>query len=133
MGKTEYLPIINKSDSLKLKVSDICMIYKDNRKLKFDTDQGEKQMYGKLDKVEKYLGPEFVRCMSGRLINMDRVTELRDLTVYFDNGQSVRLGKDAYLKIKQRFNAYLCDLLPEREDDYDKETGKKRRPIQIFD
>ena len=115
MDKVKYLPIINRSDSCKLAVSDICYISRNHRKLQFDTDRGLLHTYAKMDDIEELLGPGFCRCMSGCIVNLAKVRELKDMTVYFETGESLRLGRDAYIKLKQRYNAYLLGLIPKHE------------------
>lgn len=112
MKKGTYLSIINKSDSCKLAVSDICYIARNSRKLEFETEQGTVETYEKMDEIEDLLGPEFFRCMSGCIVNMARITGIRQSCVYFDNGKSFRVGRDTYSRLKQRFNAYLRGLTP---------------------
>ena len=115
----KYLPIINRSDSCKVKVSDICYITRDDRKLLFDTEYGLKTTNGKMNTVERYLGPEFVRCMSGCIVNLSKVRETKNMIVYFENGKELKLGRTGYVRLKQRFNAYLRKMPPwdDKKDD----------------
>ena len=117
MKKVRYLPIINRNDSCKILVSDICYISRISRKLEFETGEGRYQTYGKMDEIEEYLGPEFFRCMSGCIVNISRIKRIRRATVYFDNGISLKVGRDAYIKLKQRYNAYLRHLVPPEKDE----------------
>ena len=112
MDEIKYLPIINRSDSCKVKVSDICFITRENRKLLFDTENGLKVTHGKINTLEKYLGPGFMRCMAGCIINLAKIREIRDGIIYFDDGATLRVGRDAYVKTKQKFNAYLRSMGP---------------------
>ena len=112
MVSGKYLPIINRGDSCKLKVSDINYIIRDNRKLIFVTYFGERETYEKMEEIEKYLGQEFFRCMSGCIVNMEKIRELKDSSIYFEDGEKLGVGRDTYIRIKQHFNAYLRHLLP---------------------
>ena len=112
MKEVKYLPIINQSDSCKVKVSDICYITRENRKLLFDTENGLKVTYGDIGTLEDYLGPDFLRCMSGCIINLAKVQEIKDGIVYFEDGSTLTLGRAGYLRAKQKFNAYLRALVP---------------------
>ena len=124
MDKVKYLPIINRSDSCKLKVNDICFVTRDNKKLVFGTEDGVKRTYGKMDQLEEYLEGDFVRCMSGCIINLAKVREVKDGTIRFDNGDTLKLGREGYVRVKQKFNAYLMGLLPSDDDEGD-ESGEK--------
>ena len=114
MGNSKYLAIINKSDSIKLAVSDICYIARNSRKLEFETEKGTVETYEKMDHIEDCLGPKFYRCMSGCIVNMSRIIGIKQSCIYFDNGKSFRVGRDTYARVKQRFNAYLMGLTPKR-------------------
>ena len=120
MKKVKYLPIINRSESCRVEVSDICYITRDSRKLIFGTEDGTKMTYAKISTVEEYLGPDFVQCMAGCIINLAKVKDMKDFIVYFDNGETLELSRDAFLKAKQKYNAYLRNLLPQ-----DNEGGGK--------
>lgn len=112
MGKSKYLPIINKSESYKLEISDICYISRSSRRILLNTDNEKIKTYSKMDSIEEKLGPEFYRCMSSCIINITKIKQLKDNTVYFENGETLRLGRDSYIRLKQRYNAYLLGLIP---------------------
>lgn len=126
MSNTKFYPIINKNESYKLELKDICFIYRANRILRFDTMHGVIHTYDKIDNVEKYLGPEFYRCLSGCIVNVTKIKKMKKLIVYFEAGESLKLGKEAFLRVKQRFNAYMLGLLRESDDqdDPDDNGGK---------
>ena len=120
----KYFPIINRSDSCKIKVSDICYITREDRKLLFDTEYGLKTTYGKIKTVEQYLGPDFVRCMSGCIVNLSRVREVKDMVIYFDNGETLELGREGYVRLKQKFNAYLRKISPWETAENEEKSSK---------
>lgn len=119
MSKEPYIPVVNRRESCKLAFSDICYVYRTNRKVRFETEYGEKYMYTKMDDVEKSLGPEFFRCMSGCIVNMSRIKDMRDRIVFFDDGKTIKLGRESFVKLHQKYNAYLHGLLREREENGD--------------
>ena len=112
MSKVKYLAVINKSESYRLEVSDISYISRNSRRIIFNTDDGVIKTYSKMDQIEDVLGPEFARCMSSCIINMTKIKELKDNTVYFQNGEKLKLGRDTYIRLKQKYNAYLLGLIP---------------------
>ena len=107
MKDVRYLPIITRTESCKLNVHDICYVYRSGRKLQFVTDNDVINTYGKMDDIEKLLGDDFCRCMSGCIVNMSRIIDMKHRNVYFDNDKLLELSRDPYILLKQRFNAYL--------------------------
>ena len=107
MKDVRYLPIITRTESCKLNVHDICYVYRCGRKLQFVTDNNVINAYGKMDDIEKILGDDFFRCMSGCIVNMSRITDMKRRNVYFDNDRLLELSRDPFIRLKQRFNAYL--------------------------
>ena len=125
MKNTRYIPVISRKENCKLAVSDICYVYRTNRKLNFETDLGVKSTYVKMDIIERCLGPEFCRCMSGCIVNMSRIKDMRDGIVLFDDGKIIKLGRDAFIKLKQRYKTYLYDLLSrDKTDDPDNDEDE---------
>ena len=122
MSKKRYLPVISRKESCKLAVSDICYVYRTSRKLQFETDLGVKTTYKKIDDIEKYLGPEFYSCMSSCIVNLTRIIDMKEGIVYFDDGKTMKLGKESYLRLKQKFNAYILGLI---QSDEESEEGKE--------
>ena len=117
MKKKKYLAIITRGESCKLDVHDICYIYRRGRKLLFITDRNLLCTYSKMDDIEKKVGDDFCRCMSGCMVNMSRIIDMKHRSVYFDNDKLLELSRDPYIRLKQRFNAYLIDAFGKNEDD----------------
>ena len=112
VSKIKYIPIINKSESCKLAINDICYVSRSSRKVSFETENGKIYTYYKIDNIDKILGPEFTRCMSSCIVNMSKIKDLKDNTVFFENGQKLKLGRDSFVRLKQKYNVYLLGLLP---------------------
>ena len=123
MDNKRYLPVISRKESCKLAVSDICYVYRTNRKLQFETDLGVKTTYKKIADIEKNLGPEFYRCTSGCIVNLTRIGDMKEGIVYFDDGKTIKLGKESFLRLKQKFNAYLLGFIP--SDDSNNEDSEE--------
>lgn len=130
MNKVKYLPIITRDESCKLDINDICYVYRVNRKLQFETDYGVKYVYAKIDDIEKYLGSDFFRCMSGCIVNIARIIDMKRAVVYFDNGKSIRMGRETYIKVKQKFNAYMLQLAEQYENERKEEEEEKSKKAQ---
>ena len=127
----KYLPIINKKDSCKIKVKDICYVYRENRKLIFKIKDDSKETYGDMNKLAEYLGSDFLRCMSGCIINITKVKGIEDGMVYFDDGSSLHIGCKGFTRVKQKFNTYWRNMVPwdepdsdDADKDYDEDADK---------
>lgn len=125
MSKKKYLPIISRKESCKLAVSDICYVYRTNRKMQFETDLGVKTTYKKIADIEKNLGPEFYKCTSGCIVNLTRIVDMRDGIVYFDDGKTIKLGKESFLRLKQKFNAYILGLISSDDENEESEDNEE--------
>ena len=109
--KTEYIPIITRGSSAKIKVSDVVLIEKENRKLKFITDDDtEYCLYGKMDEIAPLLDERFYPCMSTCIINLDKVESMEKSIVKFESGRNMIVGRDNFIKTRQVYNAYLRKL-----------------------
>lgn len=116
MSNVRYLPVISRNESCKLRESDICYIIRDRRRLNFETVLGEMHSYGSMDDLEGMLGPDFYRCMSGCIINITRIKDMKDDAVLFENGKYCKMGRDTYRKVKQKFNTYLFRIMQKNKD-----------------
>lgn len=111
MGKANYLPVINRTGSYKLDISDIRLIIRERRKIRFDTRKGAISTYDDMDNIASYLDENtFVRCMNSCIVNLDRVACMYDMSIFFDDGTSFRVGRDNFIKVKQKYNSYLLRL-----------------------
>jgi len=102
-----YIPIISGSHTAKVKVSDIVMVERNRRKLHVVTDAKEYEYYEKIENVELFLDGRFYPCLKGCYINFERVSHMEDQRIYFDNGRFFDLGRENYIKTKQKYRGYL--------------------------
>lgn len=102
-----YLPIVTKACTTRVRVSDVMMITRNNRKLEIVAESGEFQYYEKLDNVTKCLGEGFYRCSDGIIMNFEKVECMKHQGVTFSNGTHVDMGRDAYLRTRKAFTEYL--------------------------
>lgn len=105
--KGDYIPVITRDKSIRVKVSDVVMIERANRKLKVITDNSEYEIYEKIDKVRDMLDDRFYPCLSGCIINMDKVSSMEKMTINFDGGRKIIIGRDSYIRTRQAFNARM--------------------------
>lgn len=106
--KVEYIPIITRAKSEKIKTSDVIMIERENRKVKVVTDdKKEYVLYGKLDNIKPFLDDRFYPCMAGCLINLDKVRSMEKMVIRFEGGKDLMVGRDNFIRTRQVFNARI--------------------------
>ena len=106
----KYIPIITKQYSCKVSVDDIVYIRQHEKKLDIVTEAESYSYYEKMDNVIDCLDDRFYRVMKRLVVNLDKVTMVREQQIHFDKGGEIYLGKDNYIKAKQRYTAHLRGL-----------------------
>lgn len=123
MDDISYLPIITRQVSEKVFIRDIVLILREGRKLRIWTaDGGETAVYGKMDQASRFLDGRFCPAMAGLVLNLDMVKKMEGDRVEFLDGRAVSMGRDSYVRTRQRFNIYLR----ERAASY--QAGAEGRP-----
>lgn len=126
--KMNYLPIITRNMSAKIDVELIKYIVRENRKLLILT--GEKNqdysVYRKIEDVVPYLNDDFAFATDGMLINFKWVRSMRDGRIDFWDGGRIDLGRDSFIRTRQRFNQYLREKGSISEDPGDMPPWRKK-------
>lgn len=107
----QYIPIISGSHAAKVKVGDIIMIERNRRKLHIITGHREYQYYEKMENVELLLDDRFYPCLKGCYINLERISSMEDQRIFFDNGLVYDLGRENFIKTKQKYRGYLRNTI----------------------
>lgn len=107
MSGQNYIPIISGREAAKVKVSDVVMVMRDKRKLHIVTDDKEYDFYERIESIEYLLDSRFYCCLKGCYINLEKVTSMSNQTIYFDNGKEFSLGRQNFIRAKQRYKLYL--------------------------
>ena len=106
-GNKKYLPIISRDLSQKIRIASILYLKQETRYVHIVTDRGEVVVRGKLADIAGALPAAFDFCHSYLLIDRDRVEKLQDVSIFFDNGKRLHVGKASYVAFRKRFNEYL--------------------------
>ena len=93
---SRYIPVITKEYSRKISVDDIIYLEQRQRKLAIVTDDETYVCYHTLKKL---------------VVNLEKVSVMRDQKVIFQNGSILMLARESYIRTKQIYTAYLRDLL----------------------
>ncbi|MCI8609412.1 MAG: LytTR family transcriptional regulator [Firmicutes bacterium] len=111
MTPIEYIPLITKKYNMKIPVEQIVYFHQQSRKLKIVTDERTYEYYGKLETLTPRLDKRFYAAMQSITINLDKVVRMEDQAIYFDNGETIFLGRCNYIKAKQSYAAWLRQLI----------------------
>lgn len=102
-----YIPYVTPSECRKLHLEDINYIRRISRKVEICSRSGSYYLYESFDRVTGYLEGPFFSCLKGLIINFDRVESMCEQSVFFENGDVLRLGRDSYVKTRQTYAIYL--------------------------
>lgn len=102
-----YIPIINGKTSGRIKVSDVVMVERINRKIRIVTGERDFNYYERLDNVAPLLDQRFYPCLKGCYINFEHVSYMANQQIHFDNGEVFYLGRENFLRTRQRYKLYL--------------------------
>jgi DNA-binding LytR/AlgR family response regulator len=62
--------------------------------------------YYAYDKLRKYIldaEPYFYACHNYLLVNLNTIVSLNENTIYFDNGDTIKLGRDNFRQLYKRY------------------------------
>jgi len=102
-----FIPFINRSEASKIYIEHILLIEQNLRKIVIFTEEGRYSRYGKISELAEYLDGRFIKCHSSYIINMDKVTRMREQTIFFQNGYTIMIGRDTFTVAKQCFRNYI--------------------------
>ncbi len=103
----KYLSIIGGHINARVRLSDVVLIERQNRKLHVVTEDRNFDYYEKIENVEPILDGRFYPCLKGCYINMEHVCAMAEQSIYFDNGTHYELGRDNFIKAKRNYKHYL--------------------------
>lgn len=103
----KYLPVIKRGQILRLAVDNIIYIVKIGRKLQIVTTEGTWEYYEHIENLFPFLDSRFYLCMKSLLINLEQVEKMEAQSLFFRNGEIFRLGRDNYVRTRQRYAAWL--------------------------
>jgi len=106
-----YLPLIMRGTVTKVPVREIIYIMKVNRKVRIVTEGAQYEYYERIENMMQYLDGRFYACLKGTIINLDKVEKMEAQTIRLQNGEVLVLGRDNFIRAKQRYAAWLKKLI----------------------
>ena len=107
----EYLVIISRDVSQKVAKRSVLYLEQKMREVRFCTDKGEVYVKGKVRDMVLAMADGMYLCHQYLAINLDRVEKMTEESVFFDSGDSLKMGRNKYIETRKAFNDYLKSLL----------------------
>ncbi|RDY27741.1 DNA-binding response regulator [Romboutsia weinsteinii] len=110
--KNKYILVDGKSESLRIKVSDITYIEIQKRDMTIHTIKGDYKLKSTMDKVEKDLdNHNFYRCHKSFLVNMEYVDNIKQYVAILENKDEVSISRHRFKDFKVEFLRSMGDKL----------------------
>ena len=106
-----YIPVITREYSRKVILDEILYIEQRQRKLAIVTAEETYICYERIENLEKFLDERFYRTLKKMAINLDKIMVAQNQKITFVDGTVLTMGRESYIRTKQRFSAYLRNLI----------------------
>ena len=103
----QFIPIIKRGEIGKVYICNILYIQSEARKIHIHTVEKTQSVYGKIDDVEPMLPENFYRCHKSCIINLDKVENMKDGYIEFENGDKISICREKFVKAFQKYRGYL--------------------------
>lgn len=109
----EFISVIGASQCARIRINDIEMIEQEGRRLHIITAEKDYAFYGTLNSIAVALADRaFYRIMKSMIINFDHVRDISGISINFNSGQSITLGRNALNKTRKAYKRYLMKYPP---------------------
>lgn len=109
----EFISIISSNQCARIKIDDIEMIEQEGRRLHIVTAEKDYSFYGALNSIAVALADRaFYRVLKSVIINFDHVRDISGISINFNSGQSMTLGRNSISKTKRAYKRYLMRFPP---------------------
>ena len=89
------------------------MIEQEGRRLHIITAEKDYSFYGSLNSIASALADRaFYRIMKSIIINFDHVRDISGISINFNSGQSINLGRNSLNKTRRAYKRYLLKYPP---------------------
>ena len=109
----EFISVISSNQCARIKINDIEMIEQDGRRLHIVSAERDYSFYGSLNSIAVSLADRaFFRVLKGVIVNFDHVKDISGISVNFNSGQSMTLGRNSISKTRKAYKRYLMKYPP---------------------
>lgn len=109
----EYISVISSNHCARIRINDIEMIEQDGRRVHIVTAEKDYSFYGSMNSIAVSLADHaFYRVLKGLIVNFDHVKDISGISVNFNSGQSITLGRNSISKTRRAYKRYLMKYPP---------------------
>ena len=109
----DYISVISASECARIKISDIEIIEQDGRRIHVVTAERDYSFYGSLNSIAVSLADRaFYRILKSMIVNFDHVKDITGISINFNSGQSVTVGRNTIIKTRKAYKRYLMKYPP---------------------
>lgn len=108
---TTYIPVITRGYSRKVSLDEVLYLEQRQRKLAIVTPDDTYICYERMENLEKFMDDRFYHSLKKLAVNLDKIMIAEDQKITFVDGTVISLGRESYIRTKQRFSAYLKKLI----------------------
>ena len=106
-----YIPIITREYSRKVNLDEVLYFEQRQRKLAIVTAEDTYICYERIETFEKVLDERFYHSLKKLVVNLDKIMIAENQKITFVDGTIITMGRESYIRTKQRFSAYLKNLI----------------------
>lgn len=109
----EFISVISSNHCARIRINDIEMIEQDGRRIHIVTAEKDYSFYGSLNSIAVSLADRaFFRVLKGLIVNFDHVRDISGISLNFNSGQSLTLGRNSISKTRRAYKRYLMKYPP---------------------
>ncbi|MBR5129299.1 MAG: LytTR family transcriptional regulator DNA-binding domain-containing protein [Firmicutes bacterium] len=106
-----YIPIVTRGYSRIISLDEVLYFEQRQRKLAIITPDETYIYYERIENLEKVLDERFFHALKKLVINLDKIVRVENQIITFVDGTRLQLARESYIKTKQKYTAYIRNLL----------------------
>ncbi len=106
-----YIPVVTRGYSRKVNLDEVLYFEQRQRKLAIVTAEDTYICYERIENLEKILDERFYHTLKKLVVNLDKIMIAEDQKVTFVDGTVLHMGRESYIRTKQKFSAYIRKLI----------------------
>lgn len=103
----KYVPVETKKLTGRVYLDEILYVEKNLRKTILVTEEDKITLYCAMEFVKAYVDDRFLDCHRSYLFNMDKIKQMTEQTIVFENGDRIPLGRDCFRAGRKIYRDYL--------------------------
>lgn len=106
MFEKQYIILKTSGMQKRVLIKDIYYVESNNKKVIIHTEDGNIEIYGKMDEFENELGSNFYRCHRCYLVNMEKISAYSVDNIHVTNGDILILAQKKYSEFIKAYMRY---------------------------